>query len=147
MFFMSDNIDISIEQRPCISCTVQIIGADTLGNEKRLPALLESDFFLRIGAEHLKPVTTSLLENSLGSAGSKLGYDMKSYHIMETLPDETALFNFCHLMEEHQLRERLLEAINPYLKEQGLMVSQGAMSDATIIQTPIQRTAQFTSGG
>jgi len=41
-----------------------------------------------------------------------------------------------HLLESHKLIEKLLEAINSRLKEQGLLVSQGTMVDATIIHAP-----------
>jgi len=56
--------------------------------------------------------------------------------VTEALPDETTILNFRHLLEKHQLTQKLLEAINGYLKEQGLLVSQGTMIDATIIHAP-----------
>ena len=40
------------------------------------------------------------------------------------------------LLEAHQLTEKLLDAINTHLKERGLLISQGAMVDATIIHAP-----------
>lgn len=56
--------------------------------------------------------------------------------VLDALPDETTILNFRHLLESHKLTERLLEAINSHLKEQGLLVSQGTMVDATIIHAP-----------
>jgi len=56
--------------------------------------------------------------------------------VSAALPDETTILNFRHLLEKHQLTQKLLEAINGYLKEQGLLVSQGTMIDATIIHAP-----------
>jgi IS5 family transposase len=50
--------------------------------------------------------------------------------------DETTILNFRHLLEKQQLTEKLLEIINAHLKEQGLLVSQGTMVDATIIHAP-----------
>jgi transposase, IS5 family len=54
--------------------------------------------------------------------------------VLEDLPDETSVLNFRHLLEKHDLTKRVLATINEHLKEQGLMVSQGTMVDATIIQ-------------
>jgi IS5 family transposase len=56
--------------------------------------------------------------------------------VTEALSDETTILNFRHLLEKNQLTEKLLETINGYLKEQGLLVSQGTMVDATIIHVP-----------
>jgi IS5 family transposase len=56
--------------------------------------------------------------------------------VTEALPDETTILNFRHLLEKQQLTPKLLETINGHLKEQGLLVSQGTMVDATIIHAP-----------
>jgi IS5 family transposase len=56
--------------------------------------------------------------------------------VTEALPDETTILNFRHLLEKQQLTQKLLETINAYLKEQGLLVSQGTMVDATLIHAP-----------
>ncbi len=56
--------------------------------------------------------------------------------VTEALPDETTILNFRHLLEKQRLTEKLLATINAHLKEQGLLVSQGTMVDATIIHAP-----------
>ncbi len=56
--------------------------------------------------------------------------------VLEGLPDETTILNLRHLLEEHELTQTILTTINAHLKEQGLMVSQGTMVDATIIEAP-----------
>jgi IS5 family transposase len=56
--------------------------------------------------------------------------------VLDALPDQTTILNFRHLLESHKLTGKLLEAINRHLKEQGLLVSQGTMVDATIIHAP-----------
>jgi IS5 family transposase len=56
--------------------------------------------------------------------------------VTDTLPDETTILNFRHLLEKHELTVVLLEAINAHLKAQGLLVSNGTMVDATIIHSP-----------
>ena len=53
--------------------------------------------------------------------------------VTDTLPDETTILNFRHLLEQHELTAVLLEAINARLKTQGLLVSKGTMVDATLI--------------
>jgi IS5 family transposase len=54
----------------------------------------------------------------------------------DTLPKETTILNFRHLLEKHELTAVLLEAINAHLKAQGLLVSKGTMVDATLIHAP-----------
>jgi len=56
--------------------------------------------------------------------------------VMDALPDETTILKFRHLLEKHNLTEKLLETINTHLKAQGLLMSQGTMVDATIIHAP-----------
>ena len=56
--------------------------------------------------------------------------------VAAALPDETTILNFRHLLEQHDLTTRLLEAVNGLLKTKGLLVSQGTMVDATIIHAP-----------
>lgn len=56
--------------------------------------------------------------------------------VTDALPDETTILNFRHFLEKHELTGLLLEAINTYLKAQGLLVSKGTMVDATIIHAP-----------
>jgi len=43
-------------------------------------------------------------------------------------------------LKKQQLTEKLLTTINAHLKEQGLLVSQGTLVDATIIHAPTSVT-------
>jgi IS5 family transposase len=54
----------------------------------------------------------------------------------EPVPDETTICKFRHLLEAHQLGERLFARIREYLAAQGLQVSRGTIVDATIIAAP-----------
>jgi IS5 family transposase len=54
----------------------------------------------------------------------------------ERAPDATTLLHFRRLLETHGLTERILAAINGHLAEQGLMLRQGTVVDATIINAP-----------
>ncbi|MBH0202827.1 MAG: IS5 family transposase [Nitrospira sp.] len=51
-------------------------------------------------------------------------------------PDETTICKFRHLLEAHQVGERLFAQIGAYLTKQGLQVSRGTIVDATIISVP-----------
>lgn len=54
----------------------------------------------------------------------------------ESLPDETMILKFRHLLEQQQLTGVLLTTINSHLQEQGIEVSRGTMVDATITPAP-----------
>lgn len=61
-------------------------------------------------------------------AGIDLGEDV--------IPDETTILNFRHLLEQHKLTENIFEKIRLYLKEKGLLLREGTIVDATIIEAP-----------
>ncbi|MNF95327.1 Transposase DDE domain protein [compost metagenome] len=44
--------------------------------------------------------------------------------------------NFRHLREQHQLARQLFESINQWLSDAGIMMTQGTLVDATIIEAP-----------
>ena len=52
------------------------------------------------------------------------------------LADEATILKFRHLLEKHELTEKLLTAVNEHLKAQGLLVSKGTMVDVTLIYAP-----------
>ena len=54
----------------------------------------------------------------------------------EPVPDETTVCNFRHLLEAHNLGDRLFALIGDYLQGNGLQVSTGTIVDATIIDAP-----------
>ena len=53
-----------------------------------------------------------------------------------TLPDETTILNFRHLLERNRLGEGLLQEINAHLESQGLRLREGTIVDASIIEAP-----------
>ena len=53
-----------------------------------------------------------------------------------TLPDETTILNFRHLLVHYKLGQSLLEEINAHLESQGLKLPEGTIVDATIIEAP-----------
>ena len=56
--------------------------------------------------------------------------------VADAIPDETTILNFRHLLEEHRLTERIFEMTRGYLSEKGLLVREGTIVDATIINAP-----------
>jgi len=63
-----------------------------------------------------------------GFAGIDLG--------LAAAPDETTICKFRHLLERHQLGERLFQQVQAHLQRQGLKISTGTIVDATIIGAP-----------
>jgi len=54
----------------------------------------------------------------------------------EPAPDETTILKFRHLLEAHNLGEKLFQLIGEYLEENGLKVNRGTIVDASIISAP-----------
>lgn len=54
----------------------------------------------------------------------------------QPIPDRTTIMNFRHLLEQHLLARQLFETINLWLSEAGIMMTQGTLVDATIIEAP-----------
>lgn len=52
------------------------------------------------------------------------------------IPDETTILNFRHLLEVHGMAQEIFEGVNLLLQDQGLLVRQGTIVDATIIEAP-----------
>lgn len=52
------------------------------------------------------------------------------------VPDETTILNFRHLLEQHNIADEALEAVNLLLQDQGIQVRKGTIVDATIIDAP-----------
>jgi IS5 family transposase len=55
---------------------------------------------------------------------------------IDAVPDETTILNFRHLLEKHDLGEKLFHKINRYLEKKGLSFKEGTIMDATIIAAP-----------
>jgi IS5 family transposase len=70
-------------------------------------------------------------------------YDIESMrrfaHIdLETdvIPDETTILHFRHLLEKHELTKQIFDKTQRYLSEKGLLLREGTIVDATIINAP-----------
>lgn len=56
--------------------------------------------------------------------------------ITGAIPDETTILNFRHLLEKHNLGEKVFKVINKHLEKQGVMLKEGTIVDASIIEAP-----------
>ena len=55
---------------------------------------------------------------------------------MDSIPDETTICRFRHLLERHRLTEKLFVTVQSYLSDHGLILSEGTIVDASIISAP-----------
>ena len=70
-------------------------------------------------------------------------YDMESLRRFagidlgeQEIPDETTILNFRHLLEKHQLTEKLWEEVKEYLSEKKFLLRQGTIVNAAVIAAP-----------
>ncbi len=67
-------------------------------------------------------------------------YSLRSFmnldFLNEQVPDSTTLLHFRHLMEGHNLREKLFADLDERLAGAGLMMHDGRMVDAAVISLP-----------
>jgi IS5 family transposase len=54
----------------------------------------------------------------------------------ESVPDATMLLGFRHLLEKHDLTKTIFETVNRHLRERGLLLNKGTLTDATILAAP-----------
>jgi len=55
---------------------------------------------------------------------------------VDTVPDETTICKFRHLLEKHDLASAFLAEINAELERRGLLLKRGTVVDATLIAAP-----------
>jgi transposase, IS5 family len=54
----------------------------------------------------------------------------------DTVPDESTILRFRHVLEEHQLTAKIFATVNELLTERRLLLRSGTIVDATIIAAP-----------
>jgi IS5 family transposase len=54
----------------------------------------------------------------------------------DAIPDESTILKFRRFLEQHGLAVKIFEAVNAHLSGKGLLLRQGTIVDATIIQAP-----------
>lgn len=55
------------------------------------------------------------------------------------IPDESSILRFRHLLEEHNLSQAILACVNAHLSEHGLVLNEGTIVDATLLQAPVSK--------
>ncbi len=70
-------------------------------------------------------------------------YDRNSFQkfldidlLSDSIPDETTILNFRHLLEENNIQEKFFKIMNGVLEKNGLIIKEGTILDATIITAP-----------
>lgn len=70
-------------------------------------------------------------------------YDRRSFQkflkidlMNDLIPDETTILNFRHLLEEQNLPKKIFALLSGYLQEKGLLLKEGSIVDATIVNGP-----------
>ncbi len=70
-------------------------------------------------------------------------YDRNSFQkfldmdlLADTVPDETTILNFRHLLEEHGLQKEFFNIVERILEDRHLLMKNGTIVDATIIEAP-----------
>lgn len=53
--------------------------------------------------------------------------------LQQKVPDETTVLNFRHLLEQHHLAEAIFAAVGAELEQRGLLMKNGTIVDATIL--------------
>jgi transposase, IS5 family len=53
--------------------------------------------------------------------------------LTQTVPDESTVLHFRHLLERHQLTEAIFARVRTHLEERGLLVKTGTIVDATLL--------------
>lgn len=56
--------------------------------------------------------------------------------LSDRIPDESTILNFRHILERHDLGTAIFTVINHYLEQNGLLLREGTIVDATIIEAP-----------
>ena len=88
-------------------------------------------YFLQLWFNLSDPAVEEALYDSVAMR-SFVGIDLG----VEGAPDETTVCKFRQLLERNKLGKTLLKAVNQYLRENGIKISNGTIVDATIIGAP-----------
>ena len=88
-------------------------------------------YFLQMWFNLSDPAIEEALYDSV-SMRSFAGIDLG----VESVPDETTVCKFRHLLERNKLGKTLLRAVNEHLHRSGIKISNGTIVDATIIGAP-----------
>ena len=54
----------------------------------------------------------------------------------KAIPDHSTILKFRHLLEHHGLARQIFDEVNQWLSEAGVLIKEGSLIDATIIEAP-----------
>ncbi|MBA4500852.1 transposase, partial [Marinobacterium marinum] len=54
----------------------------------------------------------------------------------KAIPDHTTILKFRHLLERHGLARQVFQEVSQWLSEAGVLLKEGSLVDATIIEAP-----------
>ncbi len=54
----------------------------------------------------------------------------------KAIPDHSTILKFRHLLEQHDLARQIFDEVNQWLSEAGVLLKEGSLIDATIIEAP-----------
>jgi len=54
----------------------------------------------------------------------------------KAITDHTTILKFRHLLERHDLARQVFQEMNQWLSEAGILLKEGSLIDATIIEAP-----------
>lgn len=54
----------------------------------------------------------------------------------KAIPDHSTILKFRHLLERHNLARQIFEEVNQWLSDAGVLLKEGSLIDATIIEAP-----------
>lgn len=58
------------------------------------------------------------------------------------IPDESSICRFRHLLEERGLSKKIFSCMNEHLSKHGLVLKEGTIVDATLLQAPVSKKNQ-----
>ena len=119
---------------PELAAAVQTVYPKISENGGRPPIPVERMlrmYFLQLWFNLSDPAVEEALYDSV-SMRDFVGIDLG----IESVPDETTVCKFRHLLERHKLGKTLLTAVNDHLQRSGIKISKGTIVDAMIIGAP-----------
>ena len=102
------------------------------GNGRR-PYALENMFRIHC-MQQWYSLSDEAMEDALYEIASMRQFAQLS--LDKAIPDRTTIMNFRHLLEMHKLTRQLFKTVNQWLSDCGVMMTQGTLVDATIIEAP-----------
>jgi transposase, IS5 family len=126
-----DEMDKVIPWYRLINKTQKYYTENKIGRKKTDIKLLLKIYFLQQWYNLSDPAAEEAIYDR-NSFQKYLNIDLLS----DSVPDETTILNFRHLLEENNLQEKFFRIMNKVLDKHNLIIKEGTILDATIITAP-----------